>query len=222
MGGFQKTHLNDEFKQGLYDLIIASLIKSCELMVEECQNNKVMIKNHEEKIRTHLLENYLESNEVRNMIGLKDIPIRFLAEVSEHYDKDSDTYMGCTDIRVMSSNWLANKKDYYTIECKRIDGTLSLNQKYIDDGVCRFTGNNPKYSSYNNKNIMFGFVVKNIDCRVTINNIADIHIKKLHSITVKNIGILETAKSYYNCESKYTNGLSLNHIFYDISSIVSV
>lgn len=221
MGGFQKTHLNDEFKQGLYDVIIAALIKSCELMVKDCKNSKTMIKNHEEKIRTHLLENYLESSEARNVIGLADIPVRFLAEVSENYDKDSDMYIGRTDIRVMSSNWLANKEDYYTIECKRIDGTLLLNQKYIDDGVCRFTGNHPKYSSYNNKNIMFGFVVKNIDCTVMINNISDIHIKKLHSITVKNISILESAKSYYNCESKYTNGLSLNHIFYDISSIIS-
>ena len=39
-------------------------------------NNEFVLKC-EEKIRTHLLENYLENENVRFTIGLSDVPIRF-------------------------------------------------------------------------------------------------------------------------------------------------
>lgn len=221
MGGFQNQLLNQNFKQNFYNIIITTLITSCKLMVQNCCSNKVGIPNHEEKIRTHLLENYLENDNVRCTIGLSDVPIRFLPEVPENYDADTNTYIGRTDIRVFSSNWLSNPNDYYIVECKRLDGTQSLNQKYVDEGICRFVGNTPKYSSYNNQNIMLGFVVKDIDCSVVISTITDIHSKKIGSIIAQNITPIVNANDYYLCESIYTNQLSLSHIFYNISSVIS-
>ena len=149
------------------------------------------------------------------------MPIRFLPEVPENYDMDNNTYIGRTDIRVLSSNWLSNPKDYYIVECKRIDGTKSLNQKYVDEGIGRFVGDSPKYSSYNNQNIMLGFVVKEIDCSVVISDISNIHTNRIGSLIDKDITIIENYKDYYLCESVYTNKLYLSHIFYDISSAVS-
>ena len=61
MGGFQNQLLNQNFKQKFYDIIITALIRSCKIMIENCCSNKLNIPNHEEKIRTHLLENYLEN-----------------------------------------------------------------------------------------------------------------------------------------------------------------
>lgn len=221
MGGFQNQLLNQDFKQNFYNIIITALITSCKLMIENCRSNKSSIPNHEEKIRTHLLENYLENEKIRSTIGLSDVLIRFLPEVPENYDSDTNTYIGRTDIRVFSSNWLSNPKDYYIVECKRLDGTKSLNQKYVDEGMGRFVGDSPKYSSYNNQNIMLGFVVKEIDCSVVISAISDIHTKRIGSLIDKDITIVENSKDYYLCESVYTNKLYLSHIFYDISSVVS-
>lgn len=221
MGGFQNQLLNQDFKQNFYNIIITALSTSCKLMIENCRSNKSSIPNHEEKIRTHLLENYLENEKIRSTIGLSDVLIRFLPEVPENYDSDTNTYIGRTDIRVFSSNWLSNPKDYYIVECKRLDGTKSLNQKYVDEGMGRFVGDSPKYSSYNNQNIMLGFVVKEIDCSVVISAISDIHTKRIGSLIDKDITIVENSKDYYLCESVYTNKLYLSHIFYDISSVVS-
>lgn len=190
-------------------------------MVENCFSKKFSIQNHEEKIRTHLLENYLENENIRCTIGLSDVPIRFLPEVPENYDADNNTYIGRTDIRVLSSNWLSNPKDYYIVECKRLDGTQFLNQKYVNEGICRFVGDTPKYSSYNKQNIMLGFVVKDINYSVVIRKISDIHTKRLGSRIDKDISVIENSKNYYLYESTYTNQLSLSHIFYNISSIIS-
>lgn len=220
MGGFQNQLLNQNFKQNFYDIIITALIRSCKIMIENCCSNKLNIPNHEEKIRTHLLENYLENEKIRCAIGLSDVKIRFLPEVLENYDADTNTYIGRTDIRVLSSNWLSNPNDYYIVECKRLDGTKSLNQKYVDEGICRFVGDTPKYSSYNNKNIMLGFVVKDIDCSVVISEITNIHNERIGDIIDKDITPIVNSKDYYLCESVYTNQLSLSHIFYNVSSVI--
>lgn len=220
MGGFQDQSLNQNFKQRFCDIIITALITGCKLMVEDCYERHLTIQNHEEKIRTHLLENYLENDDARSILGLELVPVRFLPEVLENYDRTTDTYAGRTDIRVVSSNWLSNRQDYYTVECKRIDGTSSLNKKYVDEGICRFIGDAPKYPSFNNQNIMLGFLVKDIDYILTIEEICDIHKKSIGEIIAKDITILKRAGDYCLCESAYINQLSLSHIFYNISSVV--
>lgn len=221
MGGFRNQLLNQKFQQNFYNMIVNTLIKSCKLMVENGCLNKLSIPNHEEKIRTYLLENYLENDKIRRVIGLSDVPIRFLPEVPENYDANTNTYIGRTDIRVLSANWLCNPNDYYIIECKRLDGTQSLNQMYVEEGICRFVGNAPKYSSYNKHNIMLGFIVKDVDYSVIISAITNIHNNKIGRIIVRDITPVMNDKDYCLCESEYTNQLSLDHIFYNVSRIIS-
>lgn len=221
MGGFHNQSLNANFTQGLFRHIVKALILSCEMMVQNCSIQQLTLPNHEDKIRNYLLENYLENDNVRDIIGLKGIPIRFIPETPEGYDPKTNTYIGRIDIKVISSNYFGNRQDYYVVECKRLDGTPSLNQKYVDEGICRFTGDTPKYPSAYNRSVMLGFVVKNINWSVTIDTIANIHTKKLGDLIVQNLTVLANFNDYYLCESEYTNGLSLFHIFYDISPIVS-
>lgn len=221
MRGFQNSNLNQEFRKTYYNRIVCALIEGCKLMVEECNTNNLTIQNHEEIIRSYLLENFLENDSLRDKMGLKGYSIRFIPEVLENYDKSTNTYVGRTDIKVVSNDWFKNRNSYYIVECKRIDGTNSLNRKFVTDGIRRFTDKPPKYLSYYNCNIMLGFLVKSIDCNININKISDIHNKELGGIVVQNITITNYTKEYYLCESKYDNHLMLNHIFYDLSSIIS-
>lgn len=227
MGGFLTQSLNFDFKQSLYELIIDSLIKCSNLMKKECLANKTKIANHEEKIRNHLLENYLENNDIRSKIGLSGIAIRFIPETPENYSSSTDTYAGRADIKVVSTNWLfGNNKDYYIIECKRIDGSKTLNEKYIDEGICRFVICPTKYPSPHKKNIMFGFVVKNIDFLINIDKMSKLHEEKLKKILNKNFTLVKNdeEKNYSLYESKYiveNKGLELEHIFYDFSVIIT-
>lgn len=225
MSGFQMETLNSEFKKGLYNLIISAVIKSCEIMVNDCSIDDNKLPNHEEKLRNHLLENYLGNDQKRLLIGLSGVAIGFIPEAPENYDSKSNTYIGRTDIKVVSKNWLSgNSEDYYIIECKRIDGGKSLNEKYIDEGICRFVDSRPKYSSYNHMNIMLAFVVQEIKCVDNVTKIADLHEEKLQQIICENIEIVDFfhEKNSCLCKSTYMSGITLNHIFYDFSrSIVS-
>ena len=227
MGGFSTQSLNLEFKQSLYELIVTALVKCSDLMKKDCLANNTKVANHEEKIRNHLLENYLENDNVRLMIGLSGIAIRFMPETPENYAPSTDTYIGRADIKVVSINFFSNNKDYYIIEFKRIDGSNVLNEKYINEGICRFVIDPLKYSSYHHKNIMFGFVVKNIDFILNVSEIAKLHEDKLNDITITNITVLEREEKqdYCLCESYYNvrdNVLQLSHIFYNFSSIIKI
>lgn len=82
----------------------------------------------------------------------------------EHYDDVTGRYIGRTDIKVISRDYFRDEKAYHIVECKRIDGSNTLNQKYITEGVERFFSPTPKpkYSFYYLQNIMFGYVVQAI------------------------------------------------------------
>ena len=71
MSGFQNPALNREYKEQSFNLIIGAIVKGCELMVSDCIKEKNKLANHEEKIRTFLVENYLDNDEKRDDIGLQ-------------------------------------------------------------------------------------------------------------------------------------------------------
>ena len=128
----------------------------------------------------------------------------------------------------MTSNnyWInKNKKDYYIIECKRIDGSSSLNKKYIDEGVSRFVDEPPKYPSHHNKNIMFGFVVKNIDVHNNSIKLSKLNKDKFGTISQGNLFLVkkDINEGLHEFISNYTlssKSLQLLHIFFDFSSII--
>ena len=122
MGGFKNSLLNAVFKKNLFDITIRALINGCSSMVDDCKKNHKLLPNHEEKIRNHLIENYLNDMDKRKSLGLGKFPVRFISEVLEGYDESTHTYSGRTDIRVVSNNWFNNSDDYY----KNVDESIQL------------------------------------------------------------------------------------------------
>lgn len=225
MSGFKNKSLNSFAKKSIFNDLINFIFISLDNMkqVYILQNEK--IQNNEEKIRTHLVVNYLNNDEFRNSIGYNTLMLRFDIEVPENYNKEDENYLGRIDIRVITPNFFKDSKDYYNIECKRIDGSKTLNKLFVKEGICRFVLENSKYLSYHNKNIMLAFVVENIDIEQNIKQINQIQIEN------KNIKMIQemqrndmNRKKYYLYESRYVNEnqqLELSHMFYDLSDIVS-
>jgi hypothetical protein len=225
MGGFKNTELNNIFNYSLFDEIAEKVLLCSEMMNSDyiCFDKK--IENLEEKIRTHLLENYLENDEIRTKLGIDKLEIRFMAEVPENHDTNQDIYLGRVDIKVVGVNWLfSNSKDYYIIECKRIDGSSVLNEKFVKEGIARFASEPIKYSSYNNKNFMFGFVVKAIDIEENTLKIDRLQ-NKNNNIAIRQ-GLVQVESKIINSYlyiSKYNvkeKVLELKHLFYDFSKII--
>lgn len=225
MGGFLNTSLNAEFESGLFENIIDKIIFCSQMMKDVCISNGHRIDNDEGKIRNHLLEKYLDNDDIRSQVGLSDLYLRFIPEVPENYKDFNDTYIGRIDIKVVTANWFKNSKEYYTVECKRIDGSKILNQKYITEGVSRFVEPPVKYPSYYKRNIMFGFVVKNINIDSNTIMIEEIHNSHLKDWIKEGLHLLKNSPSNY-CQysSNYffdQSTLELQHIFFNFSEIVS-
>lgn len=223
MGGFKNQQLNQIAKNNIYEDMINFIFVSLEKMRENLLAENKNIKNDEEKIRTHLLEHYLKNEQFKEKY-FDDLYLLFDAEVAEGYDLTSEEYIGRVDIKVYSINTIINPKDYYIIECKRIDGSSTLNRKFITEGICRFILNKPKYSSYNKKNIMLGFVVKNIDIEINTARINEIQsqIEDIH-ICEKLERLKKEKEEYYLYRNKYKCGdkkIELSHLFYNLSDVI--
>ena len=171
MSGFKCKELNDIAKINTFDKIMEFIFSSLEKMKQDLTLQGKKIENNEEKIRNHLIENYLTELDFKKAQCFNDY-LLFESEVPVGYDKEKDIYVGRADIKVFNvSKILSNKEDYYVIECKKLDGLKELNKKYVLEGICRFVLDPPKYSSFNNKNAMLGFVIKNIDINVNASKI---------------------------------------------------
>jgi len=229
MGGFKQKSINEDFQNSFHSYIIETIEKCCSLMKQNCISSGRTVKNHEVNIQNHLFFYYLDNDSVLAELECEMFPISFQIETPETYDENTDTFIGRCDIKVTSNNYWVNKnkKDYYIIECKRIDGSSNLNKKYIDEGVSRFVDEPPKYPSYHNKNIMFGFVVKNIDIPDNSIKISKINKDKFGSISQGDLILIKTdlTEGLHEYISDYTlsdKSLQLFHIFFDFSPVIRI
>lgn len=225
MSGFKNKDLNSFAKESIFNDLINFIFVSLDHMKQVHIFKNEKIQNNEEKIRTHLVANYLNNDEFRNSIGYNTLMLRFDIEVPENYKKEEETHLGRMDIRVITPNFFKDTKDYYNIECKRIDGSKVLNNLFVKEGICRFVLEHSKYLSYHNKNIMLAFVVKNIDIAQNVAQINQIQIDNKDMKIIQELQRNEmNGKQYYLYESRYINEnrqLELSHMFYDLSNIVS-
>lgn len=159
MNGFIDTSFNQQIAIGILNHIIEKMLACFDLMRQDCENNAKKIANNEIIIRDYLFYNYLNNDTIMRNIGFDDF--RFSPEVPENY-VDSKP-QGRADLQVYSIDEFRHRERYFIIECKRIGGDLTLNRKYIDEGIRRFIGKTPKYTSYFKTNCMLGFIVKDID-----------------------------------------------------------
>jgi hypothetical protein len=121
--------------------------------------------NDENGIRDILLDKFLKNDEYQN-----NDPIlkRYF------FDKETSENAGKADIRVLRLNAYVRNRDYFIIECKRLDeknpnGKSGLNGKYIEEGIARFTSG--KYQFFEDVAGMFGFVVADMDIAENIESI---------------------------------------------------
>lgn len=218
MAGFKNEIINSAFDAGIINVIIAHLTKCSKQMKADCVATDNLLKNNEDAITNRLIAMYLNTQP-----GI----FRYEPQSPEHYDSETDCYIGRTDIKVISGDYFRDEKAYHIIECKRIDGTITLNQKYITEGVERFFSptTQPKYSSYYLQNIMFGYVVQAIDISENADKIDKLQGYLLKGATASPFTLKQNENSQYYV---YTCGyvatdigqVELNHLFFDVADVI--
>ncbi|MCL2322013.1 MAG: hypothetical protein FWC47_07915 [Oscillospiraceae bacterium] len=182
MNGFLNDSFNRHIAADILSHIVTKVLECIDLMREDCENNLKKLDNNEIVIRDYLYCNYLNDDTVMRSINFDNY--RFISEVPENYVDNKP--IGRADLQVFNIEQFRHRAQYFIIECKRIDGNLTLNRKYIDEGMRRFVGRMPKYTSYYNMNCMLGFVVKNIDVQKNVDSLnqllqkdyTDIHVEE--------------------------------------------
>jgi len=218
MGGFKNETINNAFDAGIINVIIAHLVKCSGQMKADCIAANNLLKNDEDTITNRLTAVYLNKE-----AGI----FRYEPQSSEHYDGETDHYIGRTDIKVISGDYFRDEKAYHIIECKRIDGTNTLNQKYITEGVERFfsPAPQPKYSSYYLQNIMFGYVVQALVIPNNADEIDKLQSSFLKEATASNFVLKQSnaPQCYvYKCEYVSTSigQVELSHLFFDFADVI--
>lgn len=216
MSGMLNKNILKALYRANFEKITAYILDICELIVEDYEKKKFKLPNDENKIRSIMLEEYMnKQKDAHGMSGYK-----FELEVPENY-VGGGQHIGRVDIRILLKSDFEKDDAYYIIECKRIDGTTDLNKKYVKEGVSRFV--TQKYSSYYGRNIMLGFVVKKIDVSANAKLIEEIQNTELGQYMhgdfqlVKREGVTESYKCIYQLQS---GEVELRHIFSDYSSIM--
>lgn len=219
MSGFGNNALNNLIKADTLIYVVERVIKCIEMMCSHCEGNSIRLNNNEPVILSHLFYNYLNNDDIMNSVGLDDY--RFETEVPENFTNDIP--IGRVDLKVYGIDDFRHRKRYYIIECKRVDGTLPLNRAYIDEGMRRFIGEYPKYSSYFQTNSMFGFVLQKCNPDSIVGSINELLENDYKDISVEQyLQPLSTSDMYMSAHTSAEKKLTLIHAFYDISRIVSL
>jgi len=143
-------------KKKEFEFILSAILKSYKMMLVDYET----IENDENKIRNRLHEDYLNNQEIVDLLGLQ--PYFFDIEVPKNTDYKTTAF---SDIKVYSAiERLKNRQSpYFIIECKRLENTNTgkgtLNQKYVDNGIKRFI-KRVDYPTYYGLNGMIGFLIK--------------------------------------------------------------
>jgi hypothetical protein len=219
MSGFKNTSLNSMITLSVLNQIVSKVLACFEKMIKDCGNNSIKIANNETAIRDHLFYNYLNNDEIMRNMDFDNF--RFLAETPENYMDGKP--QGRTDLQVFSINEFRHRNRYFIIECKRIDGNLTLNREYIDEGIRRFVGESPKYKSYYKMNCMLGFIVRCINIAKNvekINDLLQIDYADIHVQDYLCAGIIPN--TYISSHNLKGNDLIvLTHAFVNCASVIN-
>ena len=216
MSGMLSRNILRALYRANFEKITTYILDICTLIVEEYEKKQLKLPNDENKIRSIMLEEYMnKQKETHGMLGYK-----FELEVPENY-AGCGQHIGRVDIRILLKSDFEKDDAYYIIECKRIDGSSDLNKKYVKEGVARFV--TEKYSSYYGRNIMLGFVVKKIDVSVNAKMIEKIQNSDSDEHMHGNFELVDSsnvAKNYKCIYQMQSGKIELRHIFSDYSSII--
>lgn len=200
----------DEFKK------VLSLMIDCYYRIRE---NEILLPNQFETfLRNVLVKKYLRIYKNSFSIGY----LSFEAEPGE-IDNNYKS-IGFIDIKVSNIGHkdLLNEEEYYSFECKRLDGSSKLNKEYIEEGIFRYVDG--KYSSRMSIAGMIGFVqngtiefiVQDINGKIKANS-------KMNcvSLVMKHSLVEKFDNSYYSSHNR-NNGLvpiDIYHLMFDYIEI---
>jgi hypothetical protein len=201
---YRITYFNTEF-----EYITKKIILCYHLMIAD----KIVLPNDENKIRNKLVNNYLNNNDIRNDIELKNYYFQPEAPTK------NDT--GRIDIKIISQQTIFSDTDFfYAIECKRLNGKNKLNNEYISNGIKRFT--DEKYPCNENTAGMIGFVVSKMDIHENVrcinillqNTFTEINTEK--TLTHKQI-VPDFEYSYYSHHKVENSTKIIYHLMFNFS-----
>ncbi len=218
MNGQINSSIRQALRQDEFEQIVGYILSVCCLVLDDFQRRKRTLPNDENRIRSIILNEYLDDDEVRKNYGMSDC--EFIPEVPENYD-GAGHYKGRTDIRIKVKSDFDRRAAYYIAECKRIDGSPDLNKAYVHEGIARYS--NRKYSAYFGKNIMLGFVVKPLNIAENTKRIEQIQNELEDTCMHGKFRLLDTQAcgEVYNCIYQMEKEkLELRHIFSDFSDIM--
>jgi hypothetical protein len=188
-------------------------------MSTDCAAEAQKIANNEIVIRDFLFSRYLDNDDKMQTLGLDDF--RFESEAPENYI--NGVPQGRADLRVYSIDDFRYRKRYFVIECKRIDGNLTLNREYVNNGIRRFIGSSPKYTSYYKSNGMFGLLVRTVDVDKTVDCINQLLRDDYSDIPVRDYLHLGMDFDFYLSAhgDEKSSQVILVHAFADCSKLVN-
>jgi len=218
MGGFKNETINIAFDNGAINIIIAHLTECSKRMRADCIKNNKPLENHEDRITDRFVAKYLNT---------EPNDFRYKSQIDKNFDDDTGRHIGRIDIEVISSDYFkVSAQAYFTIECKRIDGTRNLNKKYITEGVARFVTHPIKYSSYYKQNIMFGYVVRELNIPCNADKIDEFQSSLLNEVKTTKFVLKQTDNLQYYVyvcayNSIHNESIELSHLFFDFSDVVA-
>lgn len=218
MSGFKNTTLNRLIATKSLSFIVGKVLICLKMMQQDCITNSIKIPNREPDICNYLFSNYLNNDTIVKTTGLDEF--RFFSEVPENYV--NNTPRGRADLQVFSIDDFRHRDRYFIIECKRIDGNLTLNREYVNEGIRRFACDDPKYTSYYRINCMLGFVVRDINIlgnTAAINALLRTDCSDIYTVAYLSAGAIpQTFISSHGLGED--SSIELLHAFSDCSKIV--
>lgn len=189
--------------------VLKLLTFSYEKMISEKQD--ICLKTSgEDPIRNLLINKYLKK--YKNNFNLSTLIFK---SGGEEISSTGYKTVGRLDINIENAKNLFSEESYYTIECKRLDGSTSLNKAYVQEGINRFISG--KYSKTMPLAGMIGFVQKPQSFSLLISNITR-HIKEPSTFLPYKIdpNFEQSYQSTHIRENSLPN-IKIYHLFFDFA-----
>ena len=202
----EKFQYGSEYRKSQLRGILSDCINVYKLIL----SSGAMLPNNENLIRDEVAK-YIQDDEYKNenTSSIKNFQVDTEAREGVY---------GRTDIRFVPVSPYEGQKIYFTIECKRLDGSKHLNKEYVFNGINRFK-NPEKYSTPLGYNAMIGFIVKKV-------NVESVHEDiNSHLTSEEYLSVLpfDHTQGCYTFESNHKSqkDIVLLHLWLDLSKAVN-
>lgn len=226
MNSENRLSANVFVKEKSYEKIFNKILELCIYAHSQMIKHETQLYDKDEETLRSMLKTYMQNNRGNFKLGNYHID-------AESAEIDACTYqtLGYCDLKITiptNNEWSNEPERYFTIECKRIDGSVNKNKLYISQGIHRFI--TEKYSKNMNIGGMIAFVENNKGAIKDINEIVEDINKKLiedfrHLADEKLFPytVIENFVNSYQSKHdiRYKNRtIKLTHLFFDNRNVI--